>query len=226
MAGPHSPGHCVEEVKDIHNNAVAMQEYARRAKDSEMIDHATDIRLHAERRAGETASRYEGNRRTGSGREGGRIESCGLLPSTLANLGVTKTESSRWQKLAAMSDKDFEARAEKTKKQAVASIEATAAERTTESGTSYSELLMEMAECGERQPGQEARPGPILALSVAARSLLRRRSMPGLPYGGQHSATRPRPGFEDTSAFGLPYPRSRSSPLRRVALPAERSRHS
>ena len=114
----------------------------------------------------------------------------------LSDLGVTKTESSRWQK--ASDDKDFQARADAAKKQAVSSIEATAAERTTESGTSCSELLMEMAECGERQSGQEARPGPISALSVAARSLLRRRSVPGLPYCRQHFGKLTGPGFPRT----------------------------
>jgi hypothetical protein len=102
----------VDEVKNIRDKAVAMQVYAKQAQDRDLINHATEIRLRAERRAGELLAETEKNKGTrGQGRPSKRGRS-GRPPKdetpTLADLGVSKDQSSRWQRLAEMGGGEFE----------------------------------------------------------------------------------------------------------------------
>ena len=114
----------VDEVKDIRDKAAAMQAYAKQAKDRELIGYATEIRMRAERRAGqllaEMAEKKE--RHTGKAGKGSRVATPTKQPK-LADIGVTKSQSSRWQKLADKSEKDFEAVVETAKTKSVASTE-------------------------------------------------------------------------------------------------------
>ena len=154
--------HRVDEVRDIRDKAVAMQIYAKQAKDTELIDHATEIRIRAERRAGELLREMadRGERDVGGrGALGSREKP--NSPPTLADLGVTKTQSSRWQRLADLDDQAFEARVETAKRQAVASVEMTAAEKMAEKRERREERE---ADLGARQAALPAQKfGLILA---------------------------------------------------------------
>lgn len=97
--------HRVDEVKDIRDKAEAMAAYARQAKDQELILWATEIKVRAERKAGEmlrdTAARGERHHH-------GRVSPDANKPTTLGDLGISANQSSRWQSLASMTDEHFE----------------------------------------------------------------------------------------------------------------------
>jgi N6-adenosine-specific RNA methylase IME4 len=111
--------HRVDEVKSIRDKAVAMQAYAKQAKDTELISKATEIRMRAERRAGELLRQMdsEGQRAKAGDRESGRGKKP-LSRPTLADLGINKTQSSRWQKLADLPEEQFEVKVEGASKAA------------------------------------------------------------------------------------------------------------
>lgn len=118
----------VDEVKDIRDKAEAMAAYARQAKDSELIQYATEIKVRAERRCGEllarTAETGERATRSSGGANVPTVSNDSTpKPPTLADMGLTRDESSRYQQLAAMPDEHFET--------AVATAKATAGEVTT-----------------------------------------------------------------------------------------------
>ena len=118
--------HRVDEVKNIRDKAEAMAAYARQAKDSELIQYATEIKVRAERRCGELLARTEKNKGVAAGGErdaAGRTMRPADATPTLAQMGLTKDESSRYQQLAAMPADHFET--------AVATAKATAGEVTT-----------------------------------------------------------------------------------------------
>lgn len=99
----------VDEVKDIRDKAEAMAAYARQAKDTELVQWATEIKVRAERRAGQMLAEMP----KATGKSGQFTGGHTMLPpvkeeKTLADIGVTKNESSRWQKLAAVPESQFE----------------------------------------------------------------------------------------------------------------------
>ena len=93
----------VGEVKEIRDKAEAVRTYAERAGlGLEQQNAAAEVRLRAERRAGEMLAKmalHGGDRRGADAND--RV--------TLGDLGVSKDQSARWQKLARVSAGDFDA---------------------------------------------------------------------------------------------------------------------
>lgn len=83
-----------------------MAAYARQAKDSALIRMATEIKVRAERCCGELLSQSE--LRNGGHAMKARSNDATEVPPTLAEMGLSKSESSRYQQLAAMPAEHFE----------------------------------------------------------------------------------------------------------------------
>ena len=111
--------HSVDEVRDIKDKAEAVRAYARQAGDTEMANWAVEIKLRAERRAGEIIAEMKAanllaeagdiekqrERRTGSS----------TSVKTLKDLGISRNQSANWQWFAEIPEEKFEAAIAKVK---------------------------------------------------------------------------------------------------------------
>lgn len=103
--------HRVDEVKAIRDKAEAVRVYAKQARDLDMQNMAAEIRIRAERRAGELLAeiaKNPGSRGEGRPRKDGarnrRSSAPTAYPPKLEDIGVTRDQSSKWQRLANLID--------------------------------------------------------------------------------------------------------------------------
>lgn len=118
--------HSVDELKDIRDKAEALRQYAKQSKMGvQDINRVTEIKLRAERRAGELLKETPLNtgakgQLNGNPLFGGSI----VLPPKndalmLSDVGINKTQSSRWQMLATLPEELFESALEEYKEREV-----------------------------------------------------------------------------------------------------------
>lgn len=102
----------VDEVKDIRDKAMAIEAYAKQAMNTAAERQACNVRLRAEREVGRRLKEMEKAKAPpGPGRGNKSRSHNGTAFSdtpTLSNMGISKGQSSRWQKLASVKDDVFE----------------------------------------------------------------------------------------------------------------------
>jgi hypothetical protein len=99
----------LDEVKVIADQAAALREYARQSRNFEAERQLCQIRLRAERKMGDMLAKME---KAKAGRPPGNPSSDTTDfrgAPTLAELGITRDQSSRWQRLAEVPIEKFEA---------------------------------------------------------------------------------------------------------------------
>lgn len=103
----------IDEVKDIRDKAESIRAYYRQQKDGlDAQNNAAELKIRAERRLGELLAEMEKN--PGTRLLGGHT----MLPPetpTLAELGIAKMQSHRWQKLSSVPEPVLDQRIEEIK---------------------------------------------------------------------------------------------------------------
>ena len=102
----------VDEVKDFRDKVLAIEAYAKQANDFDLERDAAIARVRAERKCGQLLAETEkakGQLKQGNSLPQSHATTTGDKPKTLAEMGVTKDQSSKWQQLAKVPEKEFEA---------------------------------------------------------------------------------------------------------------------
>jgi len=116
----------VDEVKPLADKARAMALYAAQVKDRQLLDRAVEVRERAEIRMGELLREMgETGQRAKAGDNQHHRGNGAAPPPTLASLGVNPTQSSRWQKKAALPKEKQEALIARAKDRAAKLFEPT-----------------------------------------------------------------------------------------------------
>lgn len=101
----------IDEVKNWIDKAEACRVYAKKAqKGLDIQNQAAEIKIMAERKAGDMLAKMD-RQRKGDGRPAKASQ-----PATLSKIGVNRSQSSRWQAIAAVPARDFNRHVAETKK--------------------------------------------------------------------------------------------------------------
>ena len=102
----------ISDVKSIRDKAESVRNYAKNAKlGLELQNQAAELKIRAERKAGKLIASLRlrgGNRKS-------KLHPATLKSLTLEDLDISKHQSARWQLIASIPDKEFEARLKASK---------------------------------------------------------------------------------------------------------------
>ena len=99
----------IDEVKNVRDQAAAAAYYAKeRGYSQDMIDWASEIKVRAERKAGELLVQMPKNRGAAGNPGGQGVPFHDGSAQTLAEIGVTPKQSMQWQQLASVPETQFE----------------------------------------------------------------------------------------------------------------------
>lgn len=98
----------VDEAKAIRDKASALHAYAIKARNRDMEVLAAEIRMRAERKAGELLIERK-KAGTLALKQNGRPKKASAI-DTLTSIGLTRDEAATWQRIAKLSESDFERR--------------------------------------------------------------------------------------------------------------------
>lgn len=109
--------HTIGDIVDVRNKAEAARAYAKQARlSTDTMNECARIKLHAERRAGEVLRDMAKAAGTKGQLSGGHIVLPPEKQPTFADLGISKMQAHRWQKLAAIPFLQFREEIEATVK--------------------------------------------------------------------------------------------------------------
>lgn len=113
--------HKCDEVKEIRDKALALEQYARQAQNTEAERKACEVRIRAERRAGQLLAEMErgggGDRRSEEFQKGQAEPFESKYAEAKTEAGISDTQAKRWQKLAEIPHEEFEERLRDPEKQ-------------------------------------------------------------------------------------------------------------
>ena len=102
--------HKVDELKELHNKALALELYAKVAMNIDAERKAAEIRLRAERKAGELLAKMKKSSSKETATKGGHAKAGTVPPAAVAessvyrqaieSAGIKERTARRWQELA------------------------------------------------------------------------------------------------------------------------------